>query len=304
MRIFFDSMTLPKKAAKRIQRHFTPTKPGLGEPPPLHRAQEITAVMLGYENWHDLEKNTKSPTHPASPLDEQADSETQQRRIVFQARQLGRFMPVTEPILMELALKFRVSARSPLSESLANDSYRTNSLLFWEPYGEEPEWRFMPSGRSRESGDDLYDLLDDWTDGKINLGRYKEILDATIQEQPENLAPYVYILEAIQNVDAWELTPQYLAPLEAAIENSLPQDYPRNRKVPPLNWGTIENRTYLRSLYYLAQGFYAVGNYKKAKQWFLFLTRCSSVNMGSERDFLADMKASNPMGNIHRNARV
>lgn len=70
-------------------------------------------------------------------------------------------------------------------------------------------------------------------------------------------------------------------------------------RVDPIIWGTIDNRDYLRALYYLAIGFYAAKNYKKAKQWFLFLIRCSPMEIGIEKIFLQDLRQPEPEGNIH-----
>lgn len=69
MRIYFNSMTLPKKAAKRIQKHFTPEIPNFGSPMSLYEAQQLAAVMLGYDDWYELEQCTKSGLHPPSLLD-------------------------------------------------------------------------------------------------------------------------------------------------------------------------------------------------------------------------------------------
>lgn len=298
MRIYFKSLKLPKKAAKRIQAHFTPS-PRLGEKPKLSDAQELTACMLGYSNWHELEQVTKSAKHPPSPVDEEASPEEQARRIDYQANILSYVSPVTEPILREIAFKVRVSAGNPLSTKFSDDAYRVNAVFYWEPYGEDPEWRFRPSIRSANESDDMYALIDRWSRGQINFGEYKDQLDETIERLPEFLTPYLYLLEACSEIKVLEIITDYLPRLEKIILTSLPSNYPMKRKVPAFNWGTIDNRDYLRSIYYLAQGYYAEGDYKKAKQWFLFLQRCSSRTLGHEKYFLKDIRSSNPDGDLH-----
>ena len=64
-------------------------------------------------------------------------------------------------------------------------------------------------------------------------------------------------------------------------------------------WGTIENRDFLRAVYYLAVGFYALKDYKKAKAWFLFLTRCANRAIGLEKAFLGDLREEMPSGEVH-----
>ena len=298
MRIYFSSMTLPKKAAKRIQKYYTPDK-GYGLPMELHQAQSMTAEMLGYASWHELEEVTKSGAHNPSPLDEDSTEEDQAARLQFQADVLSGWAPVTEPIVKELVLKFRVSAKSPRSAELAEDGYRSNAVFYWEPYGEAPEWRFRPSARSRDTKDDLFYLGNEWERGKLNLGDYREKLDSIIAQQPENITAYLHLITAAGEIDAWDYIELYLPKLEIEILKSLPKDYPLKKKVPPLIWGTIDNRDYLRCLYFLGEANYANGNYKKAKQWFLFLRRCSERNIGHEKFFLHDLRQKEPEGDLH-----
>lgn len=298
MRIYFTSMTLPKKAAKRIYKHYSTS--WSGDSYQLSDAQNFTALMLGYADWHELDQVTKSGKHDPSELDENSSPEEQESRIRYQSQMLGRLLPLTEPILRELALKWRVSAGNPLSESFADDGYRKNALIYWEPPGEKPEWRFRPSRRSNESREELYDLQEAWADGLINLGDHKDKLDRIISDQPENLAAYLALLGAFEDLEMWPLCAPYLLDLEAAILKAIPPNYPMRKKVPHLNWGSIENRDYLRCLYYLARGFYIERDYAKAKQWFLFLKRCSGKSLGIEELYLRDLRLPEPVGAVYK----
>lgn len=299
MRIYFTSMDLPKKAAKRIQRHFTPTR-YLIEPMKLSQAQAITAFLLGYDDWHELDKSTKSGMHDPSELDENASAEEQRKRIDFQVQRLSMLQPQTEPLIRDMVLRFRVSAGNPLSTNFDEDAYRENSLLYWEPYGEPPEWRFRPSHRSEEVRDELYCLLNTWTSSAISTSDYIEQLKSFYEKHPENITPYLYTIEAFELKGHWTDALDCIEKLEQAIMKSIPASYPIKRKVAHVNWWTVENRDYLRALYWLGVGFYANKKYKKAKQWFLFLKRCSSRNIGDEVEFLRDLRLPNRKGNVHR----
>lgn len=289
---------MPKKAAKRIKKHFSPlSRPD--DPMPLNEAQEITAWMLGYDTWHELEQVTKSAKKPASLLDEYTTKEEQQRRIDYQSDVLNRILPLTEPLIRELALTFRVSSSNPLSMKFSDDYYRRNAIFYWESLRGKPEWVFRPSLRSNEQSDHLYDLMDSWGQGRIAIGEYLEQLKFIMDEQPENLIPYIYAIDALGEVGEWPHTENYLPLLESAIEDSIPENYPRKKKVPSFIWGTMENRDFLRGIYHLALGYYAVGNFEKSKLWFLFLTRCSPHQIGAERYFLKDLRRSDPNGDFH-----
>lgn len=298
MRIHFNSLVIPKKAAKRIKKHFSPlSRPD--DPLALNEAQKITAWMLGYDTWHELEQVTKSARNPSSLLDEYATKVEQGRRIDFQSDVLNRILPLSEPLIRELALQFRVSSSNPLSIEFSDDYYRRNVIFYWEPLAGEAEWRFRPSLRSKAESDYLYDLMESWNCGRIKIGEYLEQLQAIMDKQPENLLPYIYAIDALREIGEWSYTENYLPLLESAIEGAIPDSYPREKKVPAFNWGTMENRDFLRGIYHLALGFYAVGNFGKSKLWFLFLTRCSPFQIGAEKYFLEDLRRVDPDGNFH-----
>ena len=296
-------MDLPKKAAKRIQKHYSPAD-SYHEPMALNSAQALTAQLLGYEDWHELLTTTKAGQHTPSPLDEDIEPMEQEKRIQFQTEVLAYVTPLIEPARRELALKFRVSAGNPKSTKFSEDAYRTNRLFFCKPEFDsaEPEWRFLPSMRSKETREQLFALVDEWTAGRMNYGDYSGELEKIIDDQPENLTAYFYILSAcFLDLRAWEVAASYLPALEEQILRAIPAHYPKTKKVPSLVWGTIENRDYLRCLYHLAVGYYADQQFDKAKEWFKFLTRCTEFPMGNEQGYLDDLKQSEPEGDLHIN---
>lgn len=299
MRIYFDSMTLPKKAAKRVKKYFSPEEPHLSEPMKLSQAQALTARMLGYRNWYELDKMTASQTHPPSLVDEKAPEDVVKRRITYQAQILATVSPLTMNLQIQTALILRVSAKNPTSPHLPNDPYRNNTLAIPDPHGDDAEWRFWPSLRSHEISLSLYSLLDAfWTYQTISFGEYKGRLDVIINEQPENIVPYQYILEVMEESKDWDLAAPYVAGLADAMERTVPQDYMRS-KSPKLNWYVTGNRCFIRAVYYLAVGLYATGEHLKAKHWFLVLKHCSDMEMGNEMYYLLDLERKTPMGDVH-----
>jgi hypothetical protein len=109
MRIYFDSMTLPKKAAKRVKKHFTTDGQHLSKPMKLHEAQALTAKMFGYRDWYELNITTASLVHFPSIVDEKAPSDVVKRRIAYQAQVLGTILPLTKKPLIQIALKLRTA---------------------------------------------------------------------------------------------------------------------------------------------------------------------------------------------------
>lgn len=50
---------------------------------------------------------------------------------------------------------------------------------------------------------------------------------------------------------------------------------------------------------FLGLGYYANKDFSKAKKWLMFLTRCSSIELGNEKEFLIDLREPDPEGDLH-----
>lgn len=287
-KLIFGSMSIPDRATQRVAEHFDID----GD-----NAQEIVAQMLGHDSWSELTEATECAHISAAP-DEFATAIEQDSRVAYQANVLGRFLPFTEPVLRRKALALRVSALDPKSEQLAFDGYRRNTLLHWQCFTEPKEWRYMPSERSYEVRELLDDLSYSWKQQRLNFGEYENQIVLILQMQPENVAAYLYLFYAIEDIEHWEVAAHYISDFEKAIDRAIPKNYPRTRKSDLMIWETIENRDFLRAVYFLAVGFYALKQYKKAKAWFLFLTRCANREIGLEKAFLTDLR-DQPSGDVH-----
>lgn len=288
-RLVFYSMIIPNSATERVAEHFDID---------TDNAQEIVAQMLGHDSWNELTEATATAHKSAAP-DEFSTELEQESRVSYQGSVLGRFLPFTEPILLRKALALRVSALDSKSDQLAFDGYRRNTLLHWQCATEPKEWRFMPSERSYEVRESLCDLCESWQQQRLNFGEYENQIVQILQKQPENLAAYLYLFTAIEDINHWEIADQYISAFEKAINSTMPSDYPRARKSDSMIWGTIENRDFLRAVYYLAVGAYALKKLQKAKTWFLFLTRSTNQEIGLEKAFLADLREDQPSGDVY-----
>lgn len=298
MRIYYDSMTLPKKAARRIQKFYSSSE-FLKQAMPLHEAQAIAAWMLGYDDWHELEQTTKSLVPTPSLLDEDADAQTQEARIQYQTSALQEITPLTMPPCRALAFQFRVSGKNPLSKNFAVDLYSTNELIYDAQF---EEWRFMPSIRSKAMYEVMYELSDKCQAGQLTFWQYEMKTFELCDRYPEAFVPYIYLLYALGKAGHWEKFAKHLPEFEKRVSTVFPENFPTSKRtLKPLEWGSVDSRDFLRSLYALGLAHYIGGNYQAGKKWLLTSKRCASIVMGEEDALLADMRSNQPKGDLHLN---
>lgn len=298
MRIIFRTLTVPKKAAKRVQKYFSP------EPTPssgmkLSEAQEVTAVMLGYESWHELSQVTKAGTLRPSALDEECSAEEQERRLDFQTEALGRFSPLIDLVRRRVAQQLRVSAANPNSSVLIEQSYSRNSLVFWtDPFSGESEWRFFPSERSEEMQESFAIEFESWMGGSFDGTDLYLRLCGCFETQPENLIAAELLFALAEESGQPSMVDDLLDKFEAAVMQTIPEHFPASGPVK-FEWYTHTNRILHKVTYSLAEGYYRTGNFPKAKRWFEFTSRTSKRMRPHCLDFLKGLKRPVPGGRVH-----
>lgn len=298
MRIIFRSLTLPKKAAKRVQKHFSPD---LSPFPPtkLAWAQDVTAIMLGYDSWHELAKVTRNGSKPTSPLDEQCSAEEQRRRIDFQTEALNQFTPLIDLVLRQVVVQLRVSAANPLSPVLEEQSFDRNRIIYWtDPFCGRSEWRFFPSDRSDASWDGISEKYQCWERGLAEGGPFFDELVDRLAAEPENLFAVEHLFYLARNSGQLWLVQDLLDQFEAAVIQTIPANFPQHGPAY-FEWGTHSNRVLHSVTYELAEGYYRIGNFPKAKRWFVFTARTSKHTRPYCLDYLKDLKRSVPCGRVH-----
>lgn len=297
MRIYYDSMTLPKKAARRIQKFYSKPSP-LSDPMPLYEAQARVALLLGYDSWHELEQVTKSQSNPPSLLDEDAGKETQEARIQFQSSVWRTIVPFTMPVCREMAFRFRVSAKNPKSEGFLVDLYRTHNMFYDEEF---EEWRFIASLRSQETRNLLYDADEMPCGTFIEQARYIDrLLQLCEDAHSEQFAQYTSLFWALFRAGTPESFLSNLPEFDKRVSAVFPDDFPTSQKtLKPLEWYQIEHRDFLRSLYALGAAYYVAGDYKTSRKWLLTCKRCCSITLGSEDEYLEAIRSGNPDPKLH-----
>ena len=301
MRIYFRTLTLPKKAAKRVQNHFSDP---LSDAIPhlsmkLAQAQELTARMLGYDSWHELLQVTKKGIHTPSLLDEYSDSKEQALRIDYQTEVLGTISPLIEPVRRQLALQLRVSSGMPTSDELSENIYQYNHIKYWvDPISNKGEWRFLPSLRTTQIQEDIFELQETLEEGLIESERYVEILKDYLQLQPENIDVITALLGVAVEFNNPHVIESDLLVFESTIDLCIPIDFSR-RKKNILIWWEIDNRNFHRAVCMLAECFYRVGKFEKAKKWFNFSKKTCDHFTNYIEPYLKDLRLDRPIGKVH-----
>lgn len=300
MRIYFRTTTLPKKAAKRVKEHFS-----LDFMPDrsmkLSEAQNLTARMLGYAHWHELEQITIKGSNEPSPLDEECKYSEQSARIDYQSEKLSFVSPLIEPVLRQIALKLRVSAGMKSSDNLIENAYKTNLIRPWYAFDtEQYEWRFFPSTRSEGLFEELYESEALWKSGELSFGKYIEELEEILQRQPENITAICCTMRAALEVEnGVEYIQSKLATFEKEVDIAIPLDFPR-RKMNIMPWGNEENRDFHRAVGMLAECYYRLGKYKKSKSWFNFSCKTCAEFKAYNTPYLNDLRSKVSKGNVHQ----
>jgi len=294
MRIYYESLTLPKKAAKRIQSFYSKEDSPF-DPMQLSQAQAITSWMLGYESWHELEQETKKRAHPPSLTDEHCSLEEQEKRIFFQTKALGYFSPLIESQRKRLALKFRVSASNPKSKELWLQSYSNNRLELCvnDNPDEKIEWRFFPSERCTDAADILWDDIALFDNGRMALGPFMALMLKHLSDRPEDLRAMEWLLSLAVEHDYYDEVTSKLDAFEKVLIDTIPSDFPKSKKVY-FEWYVHDNRPFHRAMYNLACCFYYKKEFTKAKKWFNLTSRTCEQLKSSCKAYLDDLKSKSP----------
>lgn len=190
MRIYFQSLSTPKKSAKRLQKHFNAWMSGFNFPEiSLSDAQGLTARMLGYDDWHTLTQQSITPS-TASPLDEELSEKEQLDRLHYQTLVLHSIYGLSDMSwTRELAAQLRVSCRSPASPHLFHNAYVTNSVV--DVFLDQDNFTcFSPSTRSLLSKPQVLALSHELRLKRCSKKRSLAIFDELsrlLEKQPENL---------------------------------------------------------------------------------------------------------------------
>ncbi len=300
MRIYFKTLALPQKAAKRIQRHFS--NEYLKEIHPescmkLHVAQGIAASMLGYSDWHELTEVTKHPSHPPSLLDEVSTELEQRTRIDYQTNALLSVLPMTTSARRQLALKLRVSSGSLNSASLKENTHCRNVIIF---SSEDQSHRFIPSTRSEADLSIIREIERPIENGGNTVGYHKDGFQNVINRHPESMtaiAAWLSLVSDCRLADDFDQNNPHLIAHELQILNSIPDDLSEYGDVQ-MSWDIIENRDFIRAVFWLARSFYGACNLSKALKWFTYSNSLCDHYSHETEEYLEDLKLDKPTGTV------
>ncbi len=301
MRIHFKTLALPQKAAKRIQRHFTTEY--LKEVHPescmkLHEAQEIAASMLGYSDWHELTEVTKHPTHPPSLLDEASTELEQRARIDFQTSILRLASPMTTSARRQIALKLRVSSGSLNSAHLKDNIHYRNIIIYSH---EDHSHRFIPSLRSENDISIIREIERPMEDERmVTIGEQLKEMQNVLDRHCESMVSIsAWLWLAADSGVAEQLVQNdpTLLSYELQIINTIPIDLATYGDIQ-MSWDVLENRHFIRAVYWLARSFYANCNLTKALKWFTYSNSLCDHYTPETVAFLDDLNLDRPTGRV------
>lgn len=267
MRILFSSTTLPKKAAKRLQSFRSLNDDELT----LGIAQNITAQMLGYSSWTELNAFTET-NKLLSPLDEDITPQERQSRYAYQEMQLSehaQYFPDAPTAIQDVVRLVEVSARSPSNETLPEFS----SGDFIIPGGTEPIF-YNESIRALLFATEIDELSLDFED-ELLPPELSDRLISFCARFPDNVGA---ISLTLNNLHKQGLSYPDESGI-SAMEEYLDSLYGKlvETRAPALSWHMHENRDFLRAIFQISEHFRVTKNALKRDLWVSRLRNMTSV---------------------------
>jgi len=254
MRIHYHSMQHPKAAAKRFKAEFMSW--------PLMRCQDITALLLGYHDWHDLSTETKHKHASPSLLDEKISTSDQQKRVAYQVQQLQKVSPLVPACIEDVVLRVRPSAGNIKHSALYANPYHHHRIA-----KDENNWRIFFSKKTLESREEIDALLEGYPNARYQTG-----LKKILQNDPTNLCAGQWLIEDYLDAENFKQAIAVGQPIIAALEAALPAET-KTLKRMPLNWFTHDNRPLYRCYLFMARAYHGDKQFTAAIPLFRQLQR-------------------------------
>jgi len=246
MRIYFQSLTRPKQLAHRVHEWYA--RAAMPEYRlHLHECQQIAAALLGYRNWHELKEVSARGDHAPSPSDEEVTAKEFEARISFQMEVMHRLTPLTRPLLREMILTWRPSNSFRPGPHV---DLRTMNDITWDSHsgwnGPVEDWRFIWSIRSRDTADEVYNLLgtmphDITTEDEGAVPALRDIL----RRVPEHVQAASAITNSLCEIGQYEEAAEVGLRVLPHVTRAFPRDFPESGAAP-FNFYPNNNRAFLR----------------------------------------------------------
>jgi hypothetical protein len=278
MRVYFSSLTLPKKAAKRVKDYYTVPWQKPEEQMKLSAAQDMTAFLLGYSDWNELNTVTKNGKNTPSKMDEDLSVAEFDERSRYQMERLARLSPVRSLSALRVIYNLQVSSSSGNNTTYYDYSH---NRFHWFP--DFNEWRLVRSKRSDEKMDDIDNINDSDLPEKVAAKHYRDIL----KEQPEALNAIWYLANVI--ADGVKTSAEEMSQLSASLRDTLPSELTGMEK-GWLSWNFDENRDFLRAMLSLGYAYCSIGNHEKGFAWIWAYSHLCDSKIYDSEGWLKDMR--------------
>lgn len=304
MRVKFNSIEFPKKAAKRLQKSFQMIAEYIDtelsskmfssiksmsdykpiEEISLSKAQAYTAEMLGYRDWHELEEATKLNSSINNKFDEDVSEDDEIKRRYYQWEILDNYYK--NGYVNQIVFSARVSAKNPLSEQLSEDLWFKNYMYFDKDDG---NWEFHASMRSGLNRKTINEIQEDWSYNH-NIGQKCLIKSSNfLSKEPENItAIWLYLCVIVNDINLLKANIEKLNEFESQIMLLLSTSIEKSR-IKTVNFRRMGNRDFLRVTVMIADAFFQLEDYDKANYWF---NRISSMTNQFNDSYRKEMAIS------------
>ncbi|OUR74771.1 hypothetical protein A9Q76_00215, partial [Arcobacter sp. 31_11_sub10_T18] len=197
----------------------------------------------------------------------------------------------------QLALKLRVSSGSLNSASLKENTHCRNVIIF---SSEDQSHRFIPSTRSEADLSIIREIERPIENGGNTVGYHKDGFQNVINRHPESMtaiAAWLSLVSDCRLADDFDQNNPHLIAHELQILNSIPDDLSEYGDVQ-MSWDIIENRDFIRAVFWLARSFYGACNLSKALKWFTYSNSLCDHYSHETEEYLEDLKLDKPTGTV------
>lgn len=263
MRIYFHSLTHPKRAAKALRAYFRNQAEEFGPEydVSLAETQQLVAQMLDYKDWHELQQVTRREDHPQSPYDEDCTREEVLRRLTFQISALRRRFSTLPDAELE---KYALIARP--TSGIRSDSFDVKTMNRIVPVSSEfhaydqrtlrklgqTMWEFHPSVRSDDTADEVFDIME------LERNTGIEMLHQILERVPEHVQAASVLIADYCEVSDYEEAARVADATFPHLRRAFPPDFPASGPAA-FEYYVISNRSFLRFYYWSAVAYHMTG---------------------------------------------
>jgi len=311
MPVKLTDINIAKQSAKRLLKAFKLAKAHskmlltpITTTMKLSDAQEATAKMLGYPDWHNLHMATSNRIYHDNEVDEVMPEQVQIDRLHEQIKVLSSLIDCketklfggnsgSEHVASEIVCIARVSAKNYQAQELV-ETYGTKcELRYIEQFG---HWSFTESHRSSYLPyNDVYEM---WRYGQMTNEDILNEAESMLKTAPESVgAIWLYFCAIIDSPEHIKEQESRVVYLHEEAMSWFPLDFDSVEDVA-ISWTDHDSRDFLRVVSMLGYALYVLKQYGRAKMWLDRLTRMTDRFSDYTQPVIDDLNKKKPTGRV------